>query len=75
MRTQILVNGGMAYIILKFDFYFYSSKIKLNQTLKFDGMDTIKVKTITICVVDKYTLGQQLLGTSCWYRWQSYKSV
>ena len=37
-----------AYIILKFDSYFYSNKIKLNQKLNFDVTDKIKVKTITI---------------------------
>ena len=37
-----------AHIILKFEFYFYQNKIKLNQTLKFDGTDTIKVKSITM---------------------------
>ena len=44
-----------AYIMLKFYFYFYSNKIKLNQTLKFDLTDTIKVKTVTINKVEYKT--------------------
>ena len=44
-----------AYIIMKFDFYFYLKKKKQNQTLKFDGTDTIKVETIAINEVEYMT--------------------
>ena len=44
-----------AHIILNSDFYFLKNKMKLNQTLKFDATDKIKVNTITINKVEYTT--------------------
>ena len=47
MRTQILVHRRYSIHNIEI-LFFISIKKKLNQTLDFDGTDTIKVETITI---------------------------